>query len=384
MLLLYEFGVDAERDLAYYFVGGPVMDVFNLKTLQWEGRVSTSFHELAEKGSDAWPWGWGRLVQMTSVRSFGSKMYVFGGETKATEVGNNISMELDFRALEWKLLSGDAGWSKTPPEYTVPGPRTDPSTWIDSKGKRFYVMYGVANRLGAMFNKELELGDPKSHPYYDIWSWDLVNGGWREERMEGKSPCPRTEMAAVYNPFTDHVAVFGGYCPTSRCASVEQVGTDTLYSFFADTFITKIDRDPSDSTVSLRWKQVLSRGFPTYRASAKLVVDDTTGKMYLFSGYVNTQYIPQDKGDGQSRSFGDLWELRVDIPGSGWDQADIDLEDEARTAALGPWQKCYACGAFGNWKKCGGSCNGRVHFCGTECLRDGWKEHKASHDCRKV
>jgi hypothetical protein len=198
ILLLYEFGVDAERDKAYYFVGSPIMDVFNLRTLRWEGRVTTYFHEIAEKGVDAWPWGWERLVQMTSVRSFGSKMYVFGGDTHATELGNNIFMEFDFRTLEWRLLSGDAGWSKKPPEYTVPGPRTDPSTWIDTKGKRFYVMSGVANRLGAMFNKEPELGSPKSHPYFDIWSWDLVNGGWREERMEGNPPCPRTEMAAVY------------------------------------------------------------------------------------------------------------------------------------------------------------------------------------------
>ena len=78
---------------------------------------------------------------------------------------------------------------------------------------------------------------------------------------------------------------------------------------------------------------MLTRGFPTYRAAGKFVVDDTTGKAYLFSGYVNTEYLPSDKGDGSSRSFGDIWELRVDIPGSGWENARVDLEDEARNAA---------------------------------------------------
>lgn len=100
---------------------------------------------------------------------------------------------------------------------------------------------------------------------------------------------------------------------------------------------------------------MLTRGFPTYRAAGKFVVDDTTGKTYLFSGYVNTEYLPSDKGDGSSRSFGDIWELRVDVPGSGWENARVDLEDEARNAAAGPWQRCFTCGDFGSCKKCGGA-----------------------------
>lgn len=83
-----------------------------------------------------------------------------------------------------------------------------------------------------------------------------------------------------------------------------------------------------------------------------------------------------------SKPFGDLWELRLDVPGGHFDA--VDLEEEIRTAKAGPYQRCFACGNAGPWRKCGGSCRGRVFFCGSECLKDGWKEHKTMHGCRKT
>lgn len=53
-----------------------------------------------------------------------------------------------------------------------------------------------------------------------------------------------------------------------------------------------------------------------------------------------------------SRNFGDVWELRIDESGGGFE--GVDLKEERRTAAAGPWQRCFTCGSAGNWKKCAG------------------------------
>lgn len=56
-----------------------------------------------------------------------------------------------------------------------------------------------------------------------------------------------------------------------------------------------------------------------------------------------------------SRSFGDLWQLCIDQPGGFFE--GVDLDEEARTAQAGPWQRCFTCGSAGPWKKCGGEHN---------------------------
>lgn len=123
------------------------------------------------------------------------------------------------------------------------------------------------------------------------------------------------------------------------------------FSYYADTFI--YDPSPSDNPNSSdpKWKQVLTRGFPTYRCQAHLMADPVTGKTYLYGGFTNSELVPTRK-DYITRSFGDLWQLRIDEPGG--DFEEVNLEDEARTAKIGPWQRCFTCGSAGPWKKCGG------------------------------
>lgn len=178
------------------------------------------------------------------------------------------------------------------------------------------------------------------------------------------------------------------------------------YSYFADTFVYDMTRSNSADANSKqeptltapKWKQVLTHGFPTYRCQAQLACDPQTGRTYMFGGFTNNQYIPT-RTKLFSRSFGDLWELRIDEPGGHFEEANV--EEEARSAKAGPWQRCFSCAAAGPWKKCGGefalmfcvllkltvftgSCNGQVFFCGAPCLREGWKEHKEMHQCRKA
>ncbi|KAF8804273.1 hypothetical protein BYT27DRAFT_6702741, partial [Phlegmacium glaucopus] len=75
-------------------------------------------------------------------------------------------------------------------------------------------------------------------------------------------------------------------------------------------------------------------------------------------------------------------ELRIDLPGGHFE--GVNIKDEERTAQLGPWQRCFTCGSAGQWQKCGGSCRGRAFFCDIECLKEGWREHRTAHQCRKL
>jgi hypothetical protein len=109
---------------------------------------------------------------------------------------------------------------------------------------------------------------------------------------------------------------------------------------------------PDAPNAAASWKHVLTRGFPTYRAQAHLVADPATGRTFLFGGYANSEYVPS-RSEEESRSFADLWELRLNVPGGHF--AEVDVENEARTARVGPWQRCFTCGSSGPWKKCGGA-----------------------------
>ena len=79
------------------------------------------------------------------------------------------------------------------------------------------------------------------------------------------------------------------------------------------------------------------------------------GKIFLFGGYTNKEYIKGRQG-AMTGSYGDLWQLKIDIPGGYFE--DVDIEEETRTARAGPWQRCFGCGNSGpgaGLKKCTGS-----------------------------
>lgn len=144
------------------------------------------------------------------------------------------------------------------------------------------------------------------------------------------------------NSKLNQTILFGGYAPTFSTLYLE-LGKSFNFSYYADTFIW--------SPTTSKWKQVLTRGFPTYRAQSALITDPSTGKVFLFGGYTNNDYV-QSRKDTFSKSFADLWQLRIDQPGGYFE--GVDLEEEARTAKAGPWQRCFSCGGAGQWKQCGG------------------------------
>ena len=149
----------------------------------------------------------------------------------------------------------------------------------------------------------------------------------------------------LQNKKIDSTIMFGGYSPALPFYADIGAGVVYGYNYFADTFILDL------SAPAPRWRQVITPSFPTYRAQGQLLADPATGKMYLFGGYTNTDWVPAGKSE-VTRSYGDIWQLVVDVPGGLF--VGVDWEDEKRAAQLGPWQVCYMCNSVGIHKKCGG------------------------------
>ncbi|KAJ7735688.1 hypothetical protein B0H14DRAFT_3613313 [Mycena olivaceomarginata] len=312
-------------------------------------------------------------------------------------------MELDLSTRKWRRLSGTVRVTEHG-NYSCPGPRKSPASWVSEDKTRIYILFGIFDREEAHRYNELH-GETVPFGCSDFWSWSVKEEVWRQERLAGNPPCARLEMACAYNEKLQKTIIFGGYCPNLRSYVRLPGGQEGEfpYSYVADTFFfdmvprytaataalnatpnanlnaAKLEFEPTRTAP--KWKQILTPGFPTYRCQAHLACDSTTGRTYMFGGWTNSQYIPT-RSKLMAKTFGDVWELRVDVPGGHFEE--VDVEEEARVARAGPWQRCFACGAAGPWKKCGGSCKGQVFFCGTTCLREGWKEHKQMHHCRKT
>ncbi|CDO71013.1 hypothetical protein BN946_scf184844.g17 [Trametes cinnabarina] len=355
---------------AYLFRGFPTVDFFDLETERW-GRIQTQFVNARGKREE---WPYDESLTDYSMHAVNGKIYVFGGKHKRY-IGCNLFAVLDVATKTWRRLSGTPDNVPLKPQYDEPGPRKNLASWVDEKGEKIYIMYGMADRQAAqMFSQEF--ASSEGFVYNDCWSWDIKEGRWQRERVSGNYPCPRAEMSVCYNPVTKQTVMFGGYNPALPFY-VESSQVCFGFNYFSDTFVL-------DHTAPMhRWKQVITPSFPTYRAQGQLLTDPATGRMYLFGGYTNTDWVPTGnlKHD-LTRSYGDVWELRVDTPGGLFEE--VDWEDERRCAQLGPWQVCYKCGSVGVWKKCSGTCEGHVYYCTPNCQKEGWSEHKQKHNCRKV
>ncbi|KAI0659951.1 hypothetical protein C8Q70DRAFT_105866 [Cubamyces menziesii] len=354
---------------AYLFRGFETVDYFDLEKERW-GSFETRFVD-ARGRRQKWPYT--KSLTDYTVHIVNGKLYVFGGKYKRP-IGCNFFAVLDIAARTWKHLSGTQDNAPLIPQYDEPGARKNHASWVDGKGEKIYLIYGMADRQGAqMF--QAEFASSEGFVYDDCWSWDIKAERWQRERVSGNYPCPRAEMSACYNPVTNQAVMFGGYNPALPFY-VEGSQVCFGFNYFSDTFVLDY-REPAP-----RWKQVITGSFPTYRAQGQLLTDPATGRMYLFGGYTNTDWVPTgNQKHDLTRSYGDVWELRVDTPGGLFEE--VDWEDERRTAQLGPWQACYSCGSVGVWKKCGGTCDGRVFFCTPNCQKESWPEHKRKHACRR-
>ncbi|KAF8210879.1 hypothetical protein K438DRAFT_1710364 [Mycena galopus ATCC 62051] len=381
------------RDTAILFTGRPTVDTFDLRSETW-GSFETTYAATAADIQAGVVGGWpypGMYCGDATMQILDNKLYVFGGHHRTTSMGCNLFMVLDLETRKWRRLSGTVRVTEHG-DYSCPGPRKSASSWVSEDKTRIYLVFGSFDREAAKSHGEPHGGD-EAYGYGDFWSWSVEKETWRQERMSGNPPCARTEVAYAYNEKLRKTIIFGGYHPSLvTLISTPEQPTMFRYSYFADTFIydmaspspgavTSADSISEPTRSAPKWKQVVTPGFPTYRCQAHLQCDPITGRTYMFGGWTNCQFIPT-RTKLMSRSFGDLWELRADMEGGHFEE--VDVEEEARVAKAGPWQRCFACASAGPWKKCGGSCKGRVFFCGTTCLREGWNEHKKLHQCRKA
>ncbi|KAI0313557.1 hypothetical protein OF83DRAFT_1140840 [Amylostereum chailletii] len=364
-------GAWVHDDKAYVFSGQRILDVFDLKQETW-GRVKTRWED-----DSPWPSPLNDLTGFAVVYVLG-KLYVFGGAHRTCVVGCDLWMVLDMRTGVWRRLSGSTG-PRLRPNFETPGPRKAPMMWVDRQKEHIWLLYGEADRWTARRVRQ-ELDAHISYIYEDCWSWNIAAETWTRVRVVGNAPCPRSEASAVYNPVLDRTIVFGG-TNMSNPGTIELVPVSLFEAnnWYADTFL--LEPAPKNApNVHPVWRHVLTRGFPTYRGQAHMFVDPDTGRTFVFGGYNRTKHSVNN-GAGVERAFGDLWTLRVDVPGGGIEEAD--LEEDARNARTGPWLRCFTCAASGSWKRCGGSCGGASFFCSPECQKEGWREHKWRYDCTK-
>ncbi|KAG5638213.1 hypothetical protein H0H81_001214 [Sphagnurus paluster] len=297
------------KDKAYMFTGLQEISVFDLNAQEWTTVHSTYKPTNADIAAGVetgrkWPYIFWNS-QRSTQEIVGDKLYVFGGTHGKTVMGCNLFMVLDLKTLEWRRLSGVVQTGLVA-DYSSPGPRRNPSSWVSRDKKRIYLIFGECDRTAASMNNEPH-GAEMGFAYEDFWSWDIAKEEWRLERLVGNVPSPRSEAACTYNEKLDKTFVFGGYNPGLVTVSGLRMFP---FTYYGDTFMWC----PSGTSPAGQWKQVLTRGFPTYRAQSQFVSDPDTGKIYLFGGYVNTEAVPSRK-DYNSRTFGDVWQLRVDLPG---------------------------------------------------------------------
>ncbi|KIO26387.1 hypothetical protein M407DRAFT_201689 [Tulasnella calospora MUT 4182] len=353
-------------DKAYLFLGQPNVHVFNLRTETWS-TIRTTMRGV--RWATIFPGN--RLESYACVVS-GNTIYYFGGTDGTNRLGRNAIVALDLTTLQWELVSGKVEVNDDP---TLPGVREHPVMWMD-QGK-LWITLGNANRQAEWLRSGDENGGaPIDHSYQDLWSYDLQTKQWVDERCSGNPPCLRTEVEYAFNKSWNRVIVHGGYCASLAFSGSSTWEGGTGFTYFGDTFAWNPE--------TKRWSQVITRGFPTYRAAADLFTDEQTGRAYLFGGYTNTHYTPSSR-NAAAQTFNDLWELCIEVPGSNFKESDFEVDE--RFSKLGPWKRCFTCGSVGRWLTCAGACRNTdraAAFCGVECQKKGWKDHKELNKCRKV
>jgi hypothetical protein len=181
------------EDKAYLFTGRPTVDYFDLKTKKW-GSILTKFKRSDGKpGAGPWLYPKNDLTDYT-VQMANGRLYVFGGTHQKAAIGCNLLVALDIATCEWTHLSGTV---EPKQDYSCPGPRKWPASWVNKEQDTIYIMHGMADRAAATYKQQTNAAE-NSHGCQDFWSWSIPNRKWRQERINGNPPCPRAEHAFTY------------------------------------------------------------------------------------------------------------------------------------------------------------------------------------------
>lgn len=217
-------------------------------------------------------WPYEDHLQNASVDMYMFHLFVFGGQVHGG-ANNSVLMVLDMRTLEWRLL-GKGDGNNFEEKYNVnwPGSRGSAAYWMDFHRQRFCIMYG------SLMENRLMRGAPD-----DLWSYSILEKKWTRERIRGNFPPPRFFTSAVYHRGLKSVLMHGGLGSTCCVVHSPQPMREEerfKYTLNGDAYIM-------DTQTGI-WRQIVTRGFPTWRSQGHLLVDNDTGKIYLFGGECKT------------------------------------------------------------------------------------------------
>ena len=210
-------------------------------------------------------WPYRDQLQNASVEIFMLHLFVFGGQVHGG-ANNNILMALDLRTLRWQSFGGGKKGSKY--DVNWPGPRGSAACWVNFDQLQFCVMYG------SLMEDRLMRDAPD-----DFWSFSILEKKWTRQRIRGNFPPPRFYTSAVYHRGLKSVLMHGGLGSTCCVVHNPQPAREEeqfKYTLYGDVYIM--------DTATNMWRQVVTRGFPTWRSQGHLLVDNDTGKIYLFGG----------------------------------------------------------------------------------------------------
>ncbi|KAJ7767006.1 hypothetical protein DFH07DRAFT_769680 [Mycena maculata] len=170
------------------------------------------------------------------------QLYVFGGQHNATRMGCNLFVELNLSTRKMASAQRDHPHHKAQ-GFFVSMPAKERTILGDFRSHPRLPDLPDLYREAAHFNNEPHGSELEAIRNTDFWSWSMKDEVWRQEGMSS-------------NP------------------SVKIIFP---YSYFADTFMYDMAPDGAatrEPTLSaLKWKHILTPGFPTCRCQAQLACD---------------------------------------------------------------------------------------------------------------
>jgi len=193
-----------------------------------------------------------------------NKMIVFGGDTN-TLSGPGVNQN----DVWWLNNPGSVGVSWTKPQITgtKPAARSGPGTVYDPSSDRMIVFGGALGQASPCAS--------------DVWALENANGvggtpQWRELRPSGGPPLARTRFAAVYDPTTNTMIIYGG----NDCFSTE----------YGDVWTLTNANGASGTPV---WTQLFPTGTgPAGREDTSAVYDAASNRMILYGGALTSGSDP--------------------------------------------------------------------------------------------
>lgn len=211
-----------------------------------------------------------------------NRMIVFGG---CADLACDIPLNDTWVLSNANGTGGTPTWTQQNPTGTLPSPRCFHNAVYDAANNRMIVYSGETTGHTSLS---------------DVWVLTNANGltgtpGWTQLSPAGSTPDAQDQSAAVYDPTTNTLVVFGG-------------------GYFLNSVWTLSNANGLTGTPA--WKNQIAngtKGSPAGRYAAQAVYDPTSNRMTIFGGEGNFGPTNPDYDIGM---YNDVWVL-ANANGSG-------------------------------------------------------------------